>query len=349
MSKDGVENRKKYKGSTLSNFIGSAIGGTLEQLSLHWIDTFAKNGAAGKKKSDLLWSELKNATTYHDKVKRLYKGLSTAIVKKVPMRAYKYAMEKRISEFLETHYSKEFDRFGNKKKLLMKTLSAIGTAWGEPILFHWLDTVQVRSQILKHSFWETMRTMSIRELYNGAGATALFRNTPGCIALFTGSEACNELLGNEDKKNNWLNLFSKYMGSLGSLLFSQVGDVIKTRMQVEQIPITKVLKNVSFYELATDGLQYRLLTSVKVALGFFVIEKLMLQTDELLGIRIEVNEKGEDIEVDQITERLHHLHFTPHYNSINHTPADTDKSVSMEIENKNSPVIKPGSNHRSTE
>lgn len=254
-----------------------AVSATVTEMSLfHPFDTFVKNSLHSKAKQQKLLEELR-ARTFTGKINRLYQGFTPALVKKGPQRAQKWIMQDILETYLEKNHRSAFEeQFGRSNaKIFMNAVSGSLTGICEPIFIHPFDTVQIMKQNTGANL-SIVKTLGFRGLYRGALFTAFCRNAPGAGTLFGGSEALNHLMNNDKHTNHSINFFCKVTAAVMSSLVSQPGDVIKTKMQTDQVSLRQALATTTTKEMFTNGIGPRLVfASTKVAFGFFMYEELL--------------------------------------------------------------------------
>ncbi len=271
-----------------SKFFGAASGALGEQLIFHPVDTVAKNGMTHKQGALPWLRTLVAERGVAGSFSQLYGGLGVALFKKGPMRIYKYTVQDALNDSLKAKYGvMASNHFGNYGLVLIQCAAGGATGLIEPLFFQAIDTVQIRKQVLKEAVsWGSARALGVQGLYRGAIFTGLARNVPGSVGLFGGSALANQLMNNtyESKdRSQLLNLAAKWFGALSSLVLSQPGDVIKTNMQVKQVPLRKAIEGITAKQLFTGGLGPRLFMSFKVGVGFFLIEECMNYSRLLFG------------------------------------------------------------------
>lgn len=272
-----------------SKFFGAVVGATGEQLIFHPVDTTAK-ALMAQKQGLLPWMKVLLAERgVMGGVMQLYNGLGLALIKKPPMRWYKYGVQDEINAQMTTHYQEAAKQhFGLYSKVVMQCFAGGVTGIIEPWFFQPIDTLQIRKQVLKEQVTKAnAQALGLKGLYRGALFTGFGRNLPGSIGLFGGSAFANQVMKNDDyaskDRSQLLNLAAKWFGALTSLVLSQPGDVIKTNMQVKQVPLREAFKDVTVKQLFTGGLGPRLFMSFKVGVGFFLIEEAMNYSRILFG------------------------------------------------------------------
>lgn len=283
MNKGPQKKEEAFKPTAISDYVGAGAATLAEQV-LHPLDTLAKNAMRGHAKWLSFKEELEKLSPLN-KVKRVYKGVTIAVGKKGPMRAYKFATQAQIDRFLETRYSKELDeKFGPNASLVRAGIAGAITGACEVIPFQPIDTLQIRQQNLQEKIsLENVSKLGLRGLYRGAIVTAFGRNVFGATGLFAGSEFINKNLDNQHKKDHFKNFLAKWGGALFSIAISQPGDKLKVMMQTEQISLKEAWARTSSKELFSDGLKFRLYLSFKIAIGFFIAEKFMDLSARFLG------------------------------------------------------------------
>lgn len=284
--KQSDQSQKQH--TPFSKFFGAASGALGEQLIFHPVDTVAKNGMTHKQGALPWLRTLVAERGVAGSFSQLYGGLGVALFKKGPMRIYKYTVQDALNDSLKAKYGvMAFNHFGIYGSVLIQCAAGGATGLIEPIFFHPIDTVQIRKQVLKEAVsWENARALGVQGVYRGALFTALARNVPGSFGLFGGSALANEVMNNsyENKdRSQLLNLAAKWFGALTSLVLSQPGDVIKTNMQVKQVPLKAAFEGITVKQLFTGGLVPRLFMSFKVGVGFFLIEEAMNYSRVLFG------------------------------------------------------------------
>ncbi|MBS0285747.1 MAG: hypothetical protein JSR17_00100 [Proteobacteria bacterium] len=287
--------------TAFSKFIGAAAGAGIEQGLLHGVDTSAKFAMANHT-SALAWiKHLVASEGIPGATARLYNGFGLALLKKGPMRVYKYGVQDELLEKLDESFGDAADeKFGPYGHSVLQGVAGAITGIMEPFVgFQVPDTLQVRQQARKNkaqkvSITEDAKNLGLRGLFRGSVVTGFGRNMPGAVGLFGGSAAANQAMGNEDHHSVTKNLAAKWFGAFLSLIASQPGDVVKTKMQVEQKNLIEVLKTITPQQLFTSGLLPRLAMSAKVGLGFFVIEGCMNWAKEHFGEKVESSTKVRD-------------------------------------------------------
>ncbi len=270
-----------------SKFFGTALGALGEQVFFHPVDTVAKTSMA-KNLNIFPWlSELVRKEGLTGTSTVLYRGFILGYGKKAPLRVYKYGVQDELAERMTLHFGVDAQtHFGDYGHVAIQTGAGAVTGIFEPVFFQWIDTLQVRKQVLGEKIsYSNATSLGWTGLYRGSLVTGLGRNAPGAAGLFGGSELANHLMDNKDHHSDAKNLLAKWGGAFMSLVFSQPGDVIKTRMQVQQITFTQAIKGISLGEVLTSGLGARLFMSAKVGAGFLLIEKCMNLSKEWFGER----------------------------------------------------------------
>jgi len=275
-----------YRRTPRSDLLGSAFATCVEQAVLYPIDVFAKTSMA-KNKGSLQY------TGGFQTVKRVYSGFGLALAKKIPMRSYKWTMQSQSRQWIEQYYGKSLEHyFPDNAKLVATTASAVATGFFEPFFINPIDVLVTRLQALGNTketqlTWRNVKSLGFSGLYRGAVVTGALRNAPGCIGLFSGDHWARKRLGIEDttskREHPWRNLGAKWFGAFWSILLSQVGDVIKTNMQVHQMSFKQACRSLSVAQMMTLGLPYRLALSLKLAFGFFIADGCMDFSASLLG------------------------------------------------------------------
>lgn len=254
-----------------------AVSATVTEMALfHPFDTFVKNSLHSKGKQQKLIEELRSRN-FNGKLNRLYQGFTPALVKKGPQRAQKWIMQDILQTYLEKNHRKSFEeRFGKSNaKVYMNAVSGSLTGMVEPIFIHPFDTVQIMKQNTGVNL-SIVKTLGIRGLYRGALFTSLCRNAPGAGTLFGGSELLNHMMKNDDRSSYSINFTCKVAAAVMSSLVSQPGDVIKTKIQTDQVTLRHALATTTYREMFTNGIGPRLVfASTKVAFGFFMYEELL--------------------------------------------------------------------------
>lgn len=297
-----------------SKMFGAVTGAIGEQVIFHPIDTAGKSLMT---QTQGLFPWLRQLLTERGPIgvtKQLYGGLGVALVKKPPMRWYKYGVQDTLNETMTSQYQEAAKLiFGPYFKVVIQCAAGATTGLFEPVFFQGIDTAQIRKQVLKEKITlENAQKLGFKGLYRGALFTGLARNVPGSIGLFGGSAYANHLMSNDNyqsqDRSKLLNLGAKWFGALTSLILSQPGDVIKTNMQVKQVPLKEAFQGVTAKQLFTGGLGPRLFMSFKVGVGFFLIEECMNYSRILFGKDSEaLTEDSRDVEnptviVEELTE-----------------------------------------------
>lgn len=296
-SSDSNSNTPQYRHTAFSKFFGTALGALGEQALFHPIDTVAKTAMA-KKQPVLPW--LQNLVVQKGAVgslQQLYRAFTLGYAKKAPLRMYKYGVQDEVAARLKVQYGDSATlQFGPYGHVVVQSVAGALTGIFEPVFFQWIDTLQVRKQVLGEPIsFASAQKLGIRGLYQGAIVTGLGRNVLGAPALFGGSELANQLMGNQDHRSDLKNLIAKWFGAFASLVVSQPGDVVKTTMQVEQIGFLTAMRRVSWRQMFTSGLGPRLVMSGKVGTGFLFIEKSMNLAKEWFGEEETKQEKPVDV------------------------------------------------------
>lgn len=282
----GPQNLEQTQTSKNVTKVAGAASATLIEMTLfHPFDTLVKNALHSPASQQALFAFLKSQSL-QGKVQRLYQGFSPALLKKGPQRGQKWLMQGALNEQIQVKHAPFFRRFfGDNAKIAMATTAGALTGLAEPILVHPFDTIQ----ILKQNQAKTdtrARALGLRGLYRGALFTGFARNAPGAGTLFGASEALNQSLGNKDKSNHALNFAAKLMGALLSSVVSQPGDVIKTKMQTDQVSLSQALAKTTWKQMLTNGIGPRVVfASTKVAFGFFMYERMVSVLDKLSNSR----------------------------------------------------------------
>lgn len=195
--------------SNSKRVIASGTAGVLELCIFHPIDTISKRLMSNE--SNLRLQLFKNEQGIWNKYKSLFPGLGFAAGYKVLQRIYKFAGQPILSEILS-------DRIPQKTWREAVSGSLIGI--GEVLLLP-LDVLKIKKQTN-----QSLQNIRLRELYKGAGWTAM-RNAPGSFALFGGNQFVRNLMDT----SFFSFAVSSMVGSLCSILISAPIDVIKTRVQ----------------------------------------------------------------------------------------------------------------------
>ncbi|MCS5711502.1 hypothetical protein [Candidatus Berkiella aquae] len=281
----------EYRHTYFSKLFGAGSGAFIEQGIFHGLDTASKNAMAHNQPVLPWFRGLVQQEGILGATKRLYAGFGIGLLKKAPMRSYKYGVQDALNDYLTREYGAAFERtFGVYGVVAIQALAGATTGAFEPWFFQPIDTLQIRKQALKEKVsFENAKKLGVRNLYRASLFTGMFRNVPGSIGLFGGSEFANAMMDNQDHHSNAKNLLAKWGGAFLSLILSQPGDVVKTKMQVHQKGFLPTLKDVTVKELVTSGLSARLLMSAKVGVGFLVIEKTMSASKRLFGEEVKLS------------------------------------------------------------
>ncbi|MGE3317974.1 MAG: hypothetical protein AB7I18_01650 [Candidatus Berkiella sp.] len=301
-SSDSNSNTPQYNHTPFSKFFGTALGALGEQTFFHPIDTIAKTAMA-KKQPVLPWMrDLFAEKGPLGATQQLYRAFMLGYAKKAPLRIYKYGVQDEVAARLKVQYGDEAaSRLGPYGHVAIQTVAGGLTGVFEPVFFQWIDTLQVRKQVLGEPIsLESASKLGIRGLYQGAIVTGVGRNALGAAGLFGGSELANQLMDNQDHHSNLKNLAAKWFGAFASLVASQPGDVIKTTMQVEQTGFMTAMSRVSWRQMFTSGLGPRLVMSGKVGTGFLFIEKSMNLAKKWFGE--EVKSEAQCVDVSALLE-----------------------------------------------
>lgn len=273
----------KHNHTPFSNIVGSLGATYLETTALHPIDTVAKSKMANTA------SSLRQAT-YFNQFKRLYKGYALNTTKKSIMRGlYKWPAQREFYKLTDTYFGSQLqNKYGNKKAEFIKSgISGMLTGLCEPLISQPFDTLQVRQQALGNQATKltvkNIKNLGFTGLWRGAFITGLLRNSPGGFAMFGTAKGVNILFNNENRRNIPLDLFAKWCGAAASILAAQPGDVIKTGMQVNNRTFRAACAQLSIRDIFTRGITPRLAISVKVGIGFFLAEKCMDKTADLIN------------------------------------------------------------------
>ncbi|CCJ31238.1 unnamed protein product [Pneumocystis jirovecii] len=292
------------KESNVARISGSMAAGILELAVFHPADTISKRLMSNYGKitslshlNEVIFKE-KVSSSLSLKFLSLFPGLGYAAGYKILQRIYKYSGQPIITDYLSTHYGKNFQNiFGKNSKAIIHATAGSLIGIGEIVLLP-LDILKIKHQTNPDAFkGRKLIDIIIEEnfkLYRGWGWTAA-RNAPGSFSLFGGSALVKDhLFGLSDySKATWMqNFVASIAGAVASLTVSAPLDVIKTRVQSRDFHYPKsgililrsMIKNEGFFSFF-KGLTPKILTvGPKLVFSFTLVQSLTPMFDKFINM-----------------------------------------------------------------